>query len=246
MSRPTGDHTAWQELIAGHALHALDAADEAALAGHLDECETCRTELDAHLLTAAQLGALADDPGTTPPTWSQLREAVVGKDPEPVVALSGRRAGGGPTRWLLAAAAVIVVLAGATVAGLQVVRSDTGSGNTPVAFASCHLVKGCVAVDLRSSTGSRRATVLVTHGVARVQPVAMSSLASGRTFVLWQLPRDGGPIALGEFTSTRTLSAPSKLAVAMARTTGFAVSSEAAGAPPDKPTDVLALGGVTS
>jgi anti-sigma-K factor RskA len=79
-----------------------------------------------------------------------------------------------------------------------------------------------------------------------VQPLALTDSTAGRTFVLWQLPRSGAPIALGEFGSNRKASSPAALAVSMGHTTAFAVSSERAGSQPKRPTDVLALGGVTT
>jgi anti-sigma-K factor RskA len=91
-----------------------------------------------------------------------------------------------------------------------------------------------------------RADVLVSDGSVQVQPLELSKPASGRTFVLWQLPHGGAPIPLGEFDSTTETSTAHPLAVSMAQTTAFAVSSEPADTEPTTPTDVLALGGVTA
>jgi anti-sigma-K factor RskA len=247
MSKSREDHSSWQELVAGYALHALDEADETRLLDHLGECAECRAELDAHALTASHLASLADDPDTAPPSWAAIRDAVIGDQPATVTSLSDRRQQVSPVgRWLLAAAAVVVILAGATLASRQVLGSSDGSGAKDLAVAQCDVTRGCAEVDLRSSDGSRRAAVVVIGGVARVQPISLHAPRSGRTFVLWQLPRSGAPIALGAFSSTDQLSDTSKLAVSMAQTTGFAVSSEPSGVAPTKPTVVLALGGVTT
>ena len=245
MTRSTKEHGAWQELVAGYALHALDEADEARLIAHLAECGECRDDLDAHSLTASHLASLADDPETAPPSWSKLRAGVLGDEPAPVVSLDERRSGRWSGRSLLAAAAGVVVFAGAVVAGVHGIHSS-GGGSVPSALDRCAVTLGCVEVDLRSSDGSRRAAVVVNHGTAEVQPISLHQQASGRTFVLWQLPRGGAPIPLGAFDSSGGLSDSARLSVSMAQTTAFAVSSEPAGVAPTKPTKVLAVGGVTS
>lgn len=242
------DHSMWHELAAGHALHALDAGDEARLLAHLSECDECRSELDAHTLTASHLASLADDDETTPPPWSEIKAVVIGSPstaaPE-VVDLAERRRG--PlARRLLAAAAAVIVIAGVTVAAVDLLGAGGGSRQPASALSQCTAARHCVTIDLRSSDGSRRAAVIVSGDAARVQPLAMSAPAKGRTFVLWQLPRAGRPIALGEFSSTTAPSTANLLAVPMSRTTAFAVSSEPAGVPPKKPSDILALGGVTA
>lgn len=238
-----GEHTEWHELVAAQALHALDAGEEARLRDHLAGCEDCRAELDVHTLTAAHLASLADDSDTAPPAWSAIRAGVVGEaNSQDVVRLDDRRR----PPWLLGAAAAVVLLTGGAVAGWQVVQSQNGSGSGPAAIQLCGGAKGCEQIDLRSSDGVRRASVIVSNGTALVQPISLHAPASGRTFVLWQLPRSGAPIPLGEFASTSTTSSADKLAVSMSQTTAFAVSSERSDVPPSKPTQVLALGGATS
>jgi anti-sigma-K factor RskA len=240
------DHSEWYELVAGHALHALDAHDEARLVEHLAECEDCRAELDSHSLTASHLASLADDAETAPPSWSTIRAGVVKDAPASVAVLADHR-GRRPAQWLLAAAAAVVVLAGATVASWQVFGSGGGSAAPQSALSHCAHVSGCQEINLRStSDGVRRAAVIVSDGTARVQPIALRAPAAGHTFVLWQLPRGGAPIALGEFGSTKSVSAADVLAVPIGSTTAFAVSSEPADTPPTTPTDVLALGSATA
>jgi anti-sigma-K factor RskA len=166
-------------------------------------------------------------------------------EPAAVDELARRRERRRPAQWILAAAAVVLVLAGATVASWQVLGSDGSDGSQPAAIPTC-TVAGCLEIDLRSSTGADRAAVIVSNGSVQVAPISLSKPASGRTFVLWQLPRGGAPIPLGEFASTTSTSSSHRLAVSMAQTTAFAVSSEPADIKPTSPTDVLALGGATA
>ena len=98
------DHQAIQELLAAHALHAVDEVDaaraEGLLVSHLPSCPECRTMLDGFEATAGDL-ALATRPEPTPARLGfRLRRQVA----------SGRL----PEWWRAAAAAVVVAL----VAGL--------------------------------------------------------------------------------------------------------------------------------
>lgn len=243
MSRDANDHTGWQELLAGHALNALDPAEEAEILAHLANCADCRAELDAYALTAAHLAAVADDESDTAPGWSAIRGGLFGED-TPVTSIDSRR----PHRVrvsqrLLAAAAGVVVIAGAAVTGSQVLGSS-GGGSHEIAIASCATAQPCSTIPLRSKDGVHRATVVVIDGVARMQPVAMSRPAHGRTYVLWQLPRGRAPIPLTEFVSAGATSGSSPLSVPLSQTTAFAVSSERADVHPTSPTHVVAIGSV--
>ena len=66
-------HNDYKEMIPVHALSALDAADERALAKHLAECEECRRELADWEATAASL-ALSAKPMEPSP---QVREKLL-------------------------------------------------------------------------------------------------------------------------------------------------------------------------
>lgn len=242
MSRNADDHTVWQELLAGHALNALDPAEEAEMLAHLAGCADCRAELDEHALTAAHLAALADDESDTAPTWSAIRDGVLGQNAT-VVSLDGRRRPGHRSKRMLAAAAAVVVVAGSSVVGWQVFGS-TGAAPHRTVAAGCATQRPCSAIVLRSSDGVRRATVVVTGGVAKLQPVALGPAGADRTFVLWQLPRGRAPVPLAEFASASGSSASLPLAVPLSQTTAFAVSSERADVHPTSPTDVVAIGSV--
>ncbi|HWC36497.1 MAG TPA: anti-sigma factor [Mycobacteriales bacterium] len=244
MTQQPDDHTIWQELVAGYALNALDPADEAALVAHLDGCAACRAERDEYALTASHLAALADDESDSVPAWSAIRGAVVG-DAADVVSLEDRSRRRRVGQRVLAAAAAVIVVTGASVAGWQAFGSGSGGPHRAVA-AGCVGIKSCSEIALRSSDGVHRATVIVSGGVARMQPVAMSRPASGRTYVLWQLPRGGAPIPLTEFASATAPSSSSRLPVPLSQTTAFAVSIERADVHPTQPTDVVAIGSVST
>lgn len=237
-------HDQWDELAAGHALHALEPDEERTFAAHLRDCDRCAETLREHELVAAQLGSLAhsDDDETAAPPWAGMRSRVIGPDaPAPVTSLHEHRASRSARR-ILGAAAAVAVLASAGLVGWQVTRHTPSA--TAQAISACERTAGCSIVRLRASDGSSPGVVLVSEGRATMVPLAMKPPARDRTYVLWQLPRNGKPAAVGAFRTTEaTASAP--LVTPYRDTAAFAVSLEPAGPMPTQPTDVLAVGSTT-
>lgn len=236
-------HAEWDELAAGHSLHALDAEDEARFLVHLAECERCARTLDDYNLVAAQLGALADGELDEAPSWNRIRTAIL-DEPPPVTVLRPRRPVA--TRFVAAAAAV-VTLAAVGVAGWQLStgRGSSGTSNLSALVTACQQQVGCRAIRLHTSDGANPAAVVVNGDRVSVVPMAMSAAPVGRTYVLWQMPRDGGPLPVSEFRETTRETASAPLPSAYADTAAFAISIEPAAAPPSKPTDVIAVGTAT-
>ncbi|MBV9098204.1 MAG: anti-sigma factor [Frankiaceae bacterium] len=226
-------HEVWDELAAAHALHALEPAEELRLLAHVETCTTCRDRLDDYTLVAAQLGSLTDD-DVEPPAWSTIRSQLPGTTPAPVVPLRRRVVA---TR-LLAAAAAVVVVAGAA-AGWELSRP--GPTTATAALTACRHQVGCRIVELRGQGGTS-ADLLVVNGSASLVPVAMPSPPTGRMYVLWQLPRDGSPIPVASMRDVTHQSPTVSLPTGYADTAAFAVSMEAAGALPSRPSRVLATG----
>lgn len=157
-------HEAYDELVVGQALGALEPEDELALASHVLVCGRCRSSLDGHEATLAQL-ALAADPAEPPPALllgiqraiasSRVDLADGPRAPRPAAAAAGSaparsgagRAGDGrsmprPRRWqrapaLLAAAAglVLVVGLGAWNVSLQREADEQGQRGDRLALA---------------------------------------------------------------------------------------------------------------
>lgn len=80
------EHSPWEELAVGHALHALEPADEAAFASHLPTCDSCRRLLAEMHEVAADL-AYAADP-TDPPAslWQGIAARLDSSDRPPLPA----------------------------------------------------------------------------------------------------------------------------------------------------------------
>jgi hypothetical protein len=240
-----GGHETWEQLAAGHALHALEPADEAMFLEHLGECPLCRAAVDDYSLVAAQLGSLAESEADEAPDWQHLRAGIISEpDTEAPVAaqvvdLDSRRRRG--FRLLTAAAAALVVIGGAVVwrtAG----RSSGTSHAAVAAITACEKQPGCRLIRLRTSAGVTPAAVVVDAERVSVVPLKMSTPPLGKTYVLWQMPRDGGPIAVAEFRDPDKQTAASALPAPYADTAAFAVSEEQSTTRPVRPTDVLAVG----
>jgi hypothetical protein len=123
------DHAKWDELAAGHALHALDPAEQAEFDAHLETCAECVAQLDDHEFVAAQLGSISHFPDTDEaPSWESIRPSIVGERAAgaTVTDLAARRRYTG-LRRSLAAAAAVVVLAGD--AGSRTLASVTVRAN---------------------------------------------------------------------------------------------------------------------
>jgi anti-sigma-K factor RskA len=231
-------HSDWEELAAGYALHGLSGDDETRFVSHLETCAECAASMKDYDFVAAQLGSIAHYPeaAAEPPAWESLRAAVVGDSGKRagVTDLAVRRRRDVFARRSLAVAAGVVVLAGGGVATWQL---TTGSG------ASCSAADGCHHVELAAAGGKTAASLVVQGGQVSMTPTsAMAPAPAGETYVLWQQPRDGRVIAIGEFAAapgrplTATLQAP------YADTQEFAVSLENSGPPPTAPSNQLASG----
>ena len=241
--KPDTTHEMWDELAAGHALHALDGADEQRFLTHLSNCAHCTAALDDYNLVAAQLGSVADTVADETPSWQHIRGAIVDDQRAPVVSLDGRRQ---RSARILAAAAAVVTVTAIGVAGWGLSHgSDAGTSPGVAALAACHQQVGCRAIRLHTSDGANPAAVVINGDRAAVVPLTLSAAPAGRTYVLWQMPSDGSPIPISEFRATDRQTAATHLPASYGDTAAFAISLEPTNVPPRRPTKVLAVGTTT-
>lgn len=241
MTESRSAHDEWEELAAGHALHALSPQDERRFLDHVGGCSACATTLDEYRLIGAQLGALADTEPDEPPSWQRIRGGIVDDRPASVVSLDHRRRP--RSARILAAAAAVVTATAVGVAGWDA-SHPSGSRSTPAtsAITACQQQEGCRAIRLHAQSGTNPAAVIVTGNEVSVVPLALPAAPSGRTYVLWQMPRDGGPVPVSEFRATDRQTATTSLPSSYADTTAFAISDEPDNVSPVRPTHVLAVG----
>ena len=226
------DHERWEELAAGHALSALEPAEEAEFSEHLAGCDHCQEVLADHTFVAAQLGTLADS--SDAPSWDRIRAGIVSERPVP--SLDEARARRRAPRWLSAAAGLVLLAGGAVV--WQAAQSDSPSAQQ-AALSSCAAEPGCRVVRLAD-----KATLLVSGSGVRVLPTLLGTPPAGRVYVLWQLPRDGRPTMVASLTETHDgkVGEAHLLALPYEDTAAFGLSLERSDAVPTKPSKVIAVG----
>lgn len=208
------DHAGFSELVAGHAVHALEPEDEAVLLGHLPSCDACTRELAEHCDTLGHLayGTRSFEPPAS--LFAGIRSAVEAESPgafrppAPPTDLDRRRERKRPNRaQVLVAAAASISIAGLVALGawnLTLQRDNAGQGQLSQALRSA--VDEIVAapdrreVQLADASGSVDAVAvlyddtldLVVGGLAPNDP-------GTSTYVLWGLTNGGQEIALTSF-----------------------------------------------
>jgi anti-sigma-K factor RskA len=231
-------HGFWEELAAGYALHGLSPDEAERFVAHLETCDECAASMKDHEYVAAQLGSMAHyrEHDAEAPSWESMRAAVVGRAPkEPVVSdlRAHRRRRDELSRRTLAAAAGVMVVAGGGIAAWQL---TSGGGSSCVASDGCH------RIELDAAGGTAAASLVVRGGHVTMTPTAMTPAPAGKTYVLWQQPRDGRATPIGEFTAASQTPVSVSLRRPYPSTQQFAVSLERSGLPPRAPSNLLASG----
>jgi anti-sigma-K factor RskA len=263
------DHTLFDELAAGYAVHALEPHDELVFLGHLRHCDRCEQSLaDYGEVTAAVAGVT---PAAEPPP--ELRSRILaaalsegprrdgdadreepgggreepgGQEVPPVIPLRRR----GSRRWLAAtaAAAAAVVVAGGVWAGLG--RSGSG-GSAPAPLAACVQAHQCTEVTLTAAHGHKTVgRLIIKNGTVWMLPSDMAAdNVSRQIYVLWQITGSHTPLSVGSFDVRAGAHGPvrvGKLATPYRGTWAFAVSLEHGRSIPAQPSRPVALGEVSA
>jgi hypothetical protein len=246
-------HDEFEELAAGHALNALEPADELRFLDHLAGCGDCRRSLAEFSEIAAGLALTSsDDADSAPPAdlWSAIRAEIDDDALAPVAVPSG---GGRPRRrqvWLSAAAAVALVAAG--VIGWQVAGSGSPHRDSvQSALANCRGTTGCRVVHLSNSSNTNESAFLMITGKdVRVATASLPAIDANRErYVLWQMPQDGRPIGVVAFPLTGKHAATvahGTLTQDYDNTTAFAISREQGTSIPAMPSPPVVIGSATS
>jgi len=143
---------------------------------------------------------------------------------------------------MLSVAAAAIAISGVTLAALEIRGGSSAPSSAVTALSACRQQPGCHVIRLHDSRGTSPAAVVVNSERAALVPLTMDDAPAGRTYALWQLPRDGGPILVAEFRDASRQTASTALPSPSADTAAFAVSIESVRSTPSRPTHVLAVG----
>lgn len=256
---PTHDHARFDELAAGHALHALDTGDEREFLGHLPGCSRCQDALTDYLHVTAALAASWPEAEPARP-GDQLRGRIMeavsapsapggappafGGGPAGVAHLSGRR-NRRRLRAVIASAAAAMVLAAGGVAGAELAASP-GRGPAQPTAGCVHAGKCRQVVLTAAGSSATAARVIVMNGAVWLMPSRLPpDNAARQIYVLWQITGGHIPMAVGSFDIRGHADRPIRigaLAVPYRTTWAFAVSLEHGRTIPATPSHPVALG----
>jgi hypothetical protein len=266
------DHAEFDELAAGHVLHALEPADEQRFGRHAPQCPQCMRSIGEFREVAAALAEISPDAepsrqlgqrilaaASVSPARNGHRAAGPGLAgparpagpagprhaalSQKVVPLRSRR-GQPRLRRTAAAAAAVLIAIGGVWAGLA------ASGGGPAQqLGGCAHLRGCSEVSLTTATTHQVvAKVVVRGGAVWLMPAAIpADNTADQIYVLWQLT-GAHTLPVGSFDVKPGDRAPiliGNLATAYSGTWAFAISLEHGRTIPATPSRAMALGQVS-
>jgi anti-sigma factor RsiW len=257
----TADHGTFDELAVGFALHALEPEDEAVFARHLPGCARCAETVAE---TTEVIGAMAADLPQAEPSEAlraRLHAAVAETDqvhrpaappePAPTPVPSPRASGRRLLSLGLVAAAVAAVLGvGAWNLGL---RSDRAELAATVAeqreVMAALMTPGRATIASLDHDGRVVATVVARDEEVQVLSHGLDvNDADSTTYVVWGIGGNG-PEALGTFDVDRSQMSLRTVGSGQTGLDDFAqygISIEPGQEAPSAPTEIVAIGQVTS
>lgn len=259
MTRPD-PHARFEELAAGHALHALEPEDEQTFLAHLAGCAACERDLADHEAALAHL-AYAPDAAEPPPALLEgIRAGVLssGREasfPAPVSLDAARRRREAPrsrraAAWVgAAAAAALVVSLGASNVLLRQERVEQEAWSDRLVSAVSSLRDPSAdTVPLVGDGGEVVAVAVVRGSDLSLVVDGLPVNDDGTTYVLWGESRYGDRRAVGAFDVAEPgldVLAGLRVQASVSDVTRFMVTREQGDAAPALPTlPVLASGDV--
>lgn len=213
--RTTDDHSTFEELAVGYALHALEPEDELLFDEHLASCSRCRADVAQH---AVALGDLADAVPQLEPPASLLAgiRAAIAEEPREQVAPASAPVPLAPRQredvrlrrgWLLSAAAGVTALVLGLGVATAVLRHDRDAA-TATADRLASAVKtlekpGATTVRLADFDGTTRAVVVAQGSSLSLVVDGLAPNDAGSVYVLWGQDRAGQVRAMSTFDVPR-------------------------------------------
>ena len=250
-------HEQFAEDLALYALGSLQGDELAALEEHLQECSSCRRELEQ---LRGDMGLLAlATAGSAPPQRSRQRLLdAVAREPRRVREPQ-RRPWWSPVPWVIAgAAALLAVMFWYDKADLQ---RQVASLKDESATQAAELTKARDVVSTLTATDAMRVTLVAGKTPPQPQGKAiyvrdrsrliflasnMPKLAPDKTYELWLIPTQGNPIPAGVFKpdahGSATVINPPLPGGVEAKAFAITVEPEAGSATPTMPIAMLGAG----
>ncbi len=235
------EHEEWSELAVGHALSALDDADEALYLEHAASCETCR-ELEREFSeTLADLALTAPSVAPPPSLKASIMAAISAdgsRGDAAVIPIDRRResVGARPRKmplWIGGVAAAIVAIA-------LVAVFVVAPGHKQASVAARCAAVNCPTITLTGG-GQSVAAVMVLDNTAYIDPHGLPATPKGDVYVLWALSTGKTPVGIGALHTVPT-SGPvpaGTFTTPITNVSGFAVTEEPGDAVPATPSEHL-------
>lgn len=176
-----------------YAADALPDSERGAFEDHLDECPSCRQEVDGLVATAARLGAAAAAPA--PPAMRErvLSEIATVRQVSPVVERldDARR----DISWFrqplgIAASLLLVVTIGAGAFAVTERERANDAESTTARIIAVVTDPGSARASRPVSSGGA-GTVIMADGQAVFRATGLTELPSDRAYQLWRIDQDG-------------------------------------------------------
>lgn len=213
-----GEHSLFDELAVGHALSALEPADEVAFVAHLPSCAHCERSVAEHALTLSHLAYGAQDAEPPASLLEGIRAGITasgraGDFPAPLplsLDAARRRRRVSPVVLRRASALTGIAAAAALVVSLSATNASLRQDKRSQAAVSARLA-GTVATltadgarSVRLTDGSRTVKAVVVSSGSTVSLVVdgLAPNASNSTYVLWAKSSFGDVRAVGAFDVT--------------------------------------------
>lgn len=188
-------HDAMRELVAVHALDALETEETVEVESHLAACSSCRQEFDDHRSVASLIGSQSVEADVPESLWKRVRAEIT---PLPPVELASRR-----FHWLMTAGAaaamlVLVVVQTARLAAVETeliaaqdrlasIEGAIASGNWSELASIAAATPGARRVAM---TGESTATItLLPDGTGFITASDLAELPADLTYQLWIVQR---------------------------------------------------------
>lgn len=188
-------HRQLQELVAAHALDALEADEVALVERHLTECPECRREFDDHRAVAALIGGQAVEVDVPDSLWDRVTRDT---SAAAVVPMRRRRATLAGTVGAVAALVMLVVVQTARLSTTQdqllaaeerlaTIEAAVAVGDWSVLAAMADETPGAREVVLTGDADAE--VVLLPDGTGYVLAAELDDLPSDRAYQLWVVQR---------------------------------------------------------